>query len=172
MNPETLDLFINIAKILKCDIVMNKGGIIYGTDKDFAHLSKIEHHESKLWELDNVVFESNSFTIAIDQEQRLRDFENLINTTYSIQFSDVSESFTDLQDNEQFKIIMAKKAAEGISLLKLNDYLLSINKSLIPVNKADKLDLDIFDLGKTFLARFKIKKGKNYVHKYFMYIKI
>lgn len=78
----------------------------------------------------------------------------------------------DLKENNDFNEIIAKKAKYGASLLALNNkYVLSIYKGLVPVNKSDKLSLELFDINDTmFIARFAVNKRKFIINKYVQYL--
>lgn len=168
MDIEALGLFMTKAKLLKCNYVMALGNIIIGTDEHFAHLSIMEHTEPKFWKLQNTVFDTKQFTVAegIDFVYLLDTINNILQTPPTLEVQS-------LHENETFKNIMAKKADEGMSMFKLGEYLISLNKTLIPLNKSDKLDVNIRDFGNTFCGEYIIRKGKNVViKKYFLYLKV
>lgn len=167
MDNETLDLFISKVKLLKCDFVTVKGDLILGSDEDLAHLSIISHTEPKFWDLEGIVF-------------RVKDLTKVDGISFDILYKSINQilrqpptvQILNLQDDEQMKTIMAKKADDGISMININDYIMSINKSLIPLNKSDKLDLNIRDHGNTFSGEYIITRGKNIIKKYYLYLKL
>lgn len=167
MDNETLDLFINKAKLLKCSYVMALKDCIIGTDEHFAHLSILPHTEPKFWNMENIVFETKDFTVIKDI-----NLLQLVDTVNGLLEYPPSFQFLSLDENETFKEIMAKKADKGMSIMNIGGYLVSINKTLIPLNKSDKLDLYIRDFGSTFLGEYIIKKGKIIIKKYFLYIRL
>lgn len=77
----------------------------------------------------------------------------------------------DLKANENFNNIQAQKAADGMSMLRLNKkYILSLYKGLLPVNKADKVSVELYDIDSySFLAKFIIDKRKFVINKYLVY---
>ncbi len=167
MDNETLELFIASAKLLKCNYVMALRDCIIGTDEHFAHLTIMPHTNPKFWELENIAFETKQFTVA----QNI-DFSNLVYKIDEMIKRPVTLYIPSLDENEEFKNIMAKKADEGMSMINIENYLISVNKSLIPLNKSDKLDLYIRDFGDIFCGEYIIKKGKNIIKKYFLYLKL
>lgn len=165
---DIMELFISKAKLLKCDYVTVVGEYIVGTDENSAHVSIMSHTEPEFWNLENKIFETKKFTLS----QKFIDFEYLLkHLKFIISHTPIIQK-TNLQDNELFKEIMAKKTDEGMSMINIDGYLLSINKSLIPLNKSDKLDLNIRDFGNLFSGEFIITRGKNIIKKNYLYLKI
>lgn len=167
MNEELMELFKSKAKLLKCDFVTVMGEYILGTDEHSAHLSLISHTEPRFWDLENRIFEAKDFILS----SKLIDFAYLFKTLNWILSHPVVVHKSDLQEDEKFKEIMAKKSSEGMSMINIDGYLLSVNKSLVPLNKSDKLDLNIRDFGNSFSGEFIITRGKNIIKKNYLYIK-
>lgn len=161
-----------LSKVLKCDYVMVSSNAIYGTDINFAHLSFVYHTEPDLFELNNQAFIFKSME-PLDDLSSLK-FLQLIDTVLNgYRGYKISLDENNLMNNELFLDIMSKKASEGISLMKIENYIFSINKSLLPVNKNDKLRLLIRDITPhKFLCEFIINKGKMIVYKFYMYAKL
>lgn len=65
-----------------------------------------------------------------------------------------------LKDNDIFSDILAMRAAQGASLLTLDDkYDMILYPSLLPVNKPDKVDIDVYEIDDiSFISKFTIKK--------------
>ena len=70
---------------------------------------------------------------------------------------------SNLKNNENFNKIMEMKTGDGSAVLVIdNIYPITLYNNLLPVNKSDKVELDILQLDETsFLARFIITKKKN-----------
>lgn len=172
MDTETLELFISKAKLLKCNYVMCLRNCIIGTDEFFGYCGVITHTEPKFWALENTVFETKQFTVRRDLKYK---FKQLIINVEGLMKIPVTKEFLSLHENEMFREILNRKADDGVAFFKLNDeYLISVNKSLIPLNKSDKLDLFIRDFNNgTFNGEFVIRKGKEVeIKKYFTYLKL
>lgn len=174
IKPEVFEIFTRLAKPMKCTYATVKGSCIYGTDENFAHLSLIEHTEPLLWEMEGFVIDCTHFTIHPEPRNVLKAIDHMALAITVIKNNyPVRVNYLGLQGSEQFMKIMAKKAYEGVSFLNIEGYLMSINKSLIPINKSDKIDLNIRDLDNgNFCAEYIIKKGKNFIYKYFMFLKL
>jgi hypothetical protein len=78
----------------------------------------------------------------------------------------------DLKANEQFNEILAKKSSEGESLFRANNrYIITLYTGLLPVNKSDKIALEIYNVDwRSFISKFMINKGKFIIFKYVSYI--
>lgn len=77
-----------------------------------------------------------------------------------------------LRDIEDFNIAMSKKAKEGMSLIYVDRFPISICSSLIPLNKPDDISLEIYEdnIKGSFIAKFIINKKKFIINRYIRYL--
>jgi hypothetical protein len=77
----------------------------------------------------------------------------------------------DLKSNERFMEILSRKSADGEERFVINDkYILTVFSGLLPINKADKVYLEIYDVDSySFISKFVINKGKLILNKYIAY---
>jgi hypothetical protein len=68
--------------------------------------------------------------------------------------------YDNLREEEKFNLIISGSASEGIFRFTKDDYIMDIPGGCLPVNKADKVDLSIYDLGWMFISKFTILKKK------------
>lgn len=170
-NEKLLELLKTLAKDLKCDYITVSQNRIYGTDGSFAHLSYIEHTEPDLWNLENIVFYYNDM-LPVNKFHKDKMNSLIINLSKFI-LVEPSIIDTHLGENENLREILNKKASEGLTLFKYGKYIFSINKTLLPLNKNDKLILTIRDINRSmFLNEFCILKGKKKIYKYYMYMSL
>lgn len=73
------------------------------------------------------------------------------------------KQYDNLRSNEQFESIIARKASDGASSFIIDDYCMILFSRMLPVNKSDKVSLDIMDFDNSFLSVFKISKKKDIV---------
>ena len=81
-------------------------------------------------------------------------------------------SIDDLRLIDEFNVAMSKKAKDGITLIYVDRFPISICPSILPLNKSDKISLEIYNdriLG-SFLAKFIIDKKKFVINKYIRYL--
>lgn len=83
-------------------------------------------------------------------------------------------SIDNLKENEDFANVLAQKTADGIGIVRIGDcYAMTLYNNLLPVVKADKVELNIFDLSnRDFLSWFTIKKAKYTMDVLIKYTKI
>jgi len=192
MNISTDDLkkLLEYSKALKCDIIMVKYGIIYGTDNNFVHLkiiSDIQYNWSDMLfysrDLSEFMKRINDIsdteityfdisTFIRMQYQYTDVFNDLIHSAIRYIDNTISFSNEDLRKNDNFNEIMTMKAGDGIGLLKLSErYILTLYNGLLPINKSDKVKVYIRDIDDyRYLANFTIIKKKFSIDVYFMYL--
>lgn len=96
----------------------------------------------------------------------------ILNSFIEPNISQLIYSNNNLKDIEDFNIAMKKKAKDGISIIYIDRFPISICNSILPVNKSDNVSLEIYDdniLG-SFLAKFIIDKKKFIINKYIRYL--
>ena len=142
----------------------------YEIDKD---VMKLIADKSQL-NINNDKFEPEAYIAKYAiRGYKLTELEELCNHI-SVDLGDKfvpSYRVDDLKSNEEFMSIMAMKSWDGQSLFRLNrKYILTIFTGLIPLNKSDKISLDIYDIDNySYIAKFIINKGKFVINKYVRY---
>lgn len=177
---------IEIAKLLKSDIIYIIGNTIYGTDSNFTYLKQMTFentlginicYEQKLMNdfiklctntitLENNSLMSNIEVLYVNNENHIRNIVNLNNKINQIVLNNYNNLNVDnARDNQEFENAISLKTAQGIGLYRISEeYILSIFKGLLPINKKDKTSLSIYDVDyNRFLTRFVISKPKNKV---------
>lgn len=177
---------IEIAKLLKSDIIYIIGNTIYGTDSNFTYLKQMTFentlginicYEQKLMNdfiklctntitLENNSLMSNIEVLHINNQNHIRNIVELDNKINQIVLNNHNSMNVDnARDNEEFENAISLKTAQGIGLYRVSEeYILSIFKGLLPINKKDKTSLSIYDVDyNRFLTRFVISKPKNKV---------
>ncbi len=192
MTANAIEELLEYSKALKCDIIRVRNKTIYGTDNNFIHLrvikSKFNH------EFPDMIFYLKDFTefikqmtdyieLAIDIPIDISNFltihyeytdlfDNLIKSVEHHVFHLISLYNEDLKSNDDFNKINSMKAGDGIGLLKLSErYILTLYNGLLPINKSDKVEVNIRDIDNyRYLANFTIIKKKFSIDIYFMYL--
>jgi hypothetical protein len=100
------------------------------------------------------------------------NYSGALNTVSSMLVPNYREE--NLRSNDRFNSIISSKAADGASLFIINNrYMMYIYSGLLPINKSDKVTLDIYDVDNySFLVKFIINKGKFTINKYVKYLYI
>ena len=113
----------------------------------------------------NLISGDVSVISTLDSNIRSFIISNNISTMHADQMYGYDTSIpcfieNDLKSNMQFADIMAKKAADGQGLLTIADkYDMFLYPSLLPVNKPDKVSLEIYEVDNiSFISKFTIKK--------------
>lgn len=190
-----LDL-IDKGKILKDEVICINNNKIMGSDKYFNYLTvtsvdtntvNINYSQSEMNTFlkenqknilqinDDTLYTPNSkFKLNISNVNRT--FDKLYNAYLDLCNSDIKFYIENVRD-EQFESAISKKTSEGISLYKIDkEYVLTIFKGLLPVNKKDKVSLKIYDnkyIKDIFIANFIIDKGKGVIiNVYLSYMKL
>lgn len=135
----------------------------------------IDMDENKIYCPNNKSYadETNQMITSIYNNQILSIYQRVcsnINNSITVRF------FGDITDDENFQIIKNMKSSDGAILYapkEDNMYGMYLYSGSIPANKNDKIDLEIYDSGDTFIAKFVVYKKKlNPVSVYFRFIKM
>ena len=116
--------------------------------------------------LENNSLMSNIEVLYVNNENHIRNIVNLNNKINQIVLNNYNNLNVDnARDNQEFENAISLKTAQGIGLYRISEeYILSIFKGLLPINKKDKTSLSIYDVDyNRFLTRFVISKPKNKV---------
>ena len=173
-----INLLHSLSKEMKCEYVVVRGNIIYGTDENFVHVSYIRHNEIDLWDLqDRYIIAkplSDGEIKEIDDYKIFRFMKLLDSFSLILQNIPISFYYEKVSDREDFKSIINKKAAEGLTKFQLDDdHMMFISKSLVPINKKDNLDINVRDIDNDkFLGEFIISKGKLTIYKSYMFMNL
>lgn len=184
MNSFTLQIreLIEFAKVLKSEIVYIIGNMIYGTDSSFTYLKQVEYenvlgitlcyvqHDMnnfiKASTLDivyeNGILYSNVEQIDVTNPVYANNMNNLFNAVNMISLNPVVYHMDNIRGTEDFEYGIALKSTQGIYMYKINEeYILSIFKNLLPINKKDSVSVTIRDIDNyRFISRFIISKPK------------
>lgn len=78
----------------------------------------------------------------------------------------------DLKQYDQFNSALSKKSKDGMQLVYIDNYPISICAGLLPINKSDNVSLEIYNdnVPNTFLCKFNIDKKKFVINKYIRYL--
>lgn len=175
---------IEYAKCLKADIVYITGNYIYGTDISFSYFKHtifnndlnlnicyiqkdmnnfIKESTDTIY-IDNNYIMSNTVSLPINNPIYINEFNRLIHRINDINSTNNPVLFIDdIRSNEQFEDSINLKSSQGIGLCRINEeYIITLFKNLLPINKKDKVSLEIRDLlYNRFMSRFIISKPKN-----------
>lgn len=179
MQKKELIKLIEIIKSTKSELVYVINNTLYTMDREYTILKSVElpnnyffmEFVTTISQLISALqmFEAadNEYIIDIDivvGNYILSIRENFIRLIYSIQnILNISTKyyFNDLKQNETFNKILEMKTGDGISKFIVSDYLIMMYNNLLPINKADNVDLIIADINeRSFLSNFIIKKKK------------
>lgn len=175
---------IEYAKCLKADIVYIYGNYIYGTDIGFSYLKQTMFNNELNLNIcyiqkdmnnfmkeatDTIIFNSNMIAsntcvLSVNNPIHINSFNRLSTNVNEINFStQPSLVIDDIRSNNEFEDSINLKASQGIGLCKVNEeYIITLFKNLLPINKKDKVSLEIRDLvSDRFMSRFTINKPKN-----------
>lgn len=163
-TPIPAEKFIIITKTLNTEFYNNLTDVDIIIDLD---INKIYCPNNKSYIEDKPMMIDNS------------NINKILSMYYNL-FCDTSNSeiiaFNDITDDENFIKIRNIKSAEGAKLYypKNNiNYAMYLYNGAIPMVKADKISLIIYDSGKTFISNFIIyKKKSNPVNLYFKFVKL
>lgn len=118
---------------------------------------------------------NNSGTILpinIPTSYQLEEFYNRVDYINKISMCNKVIKYGDV--TEELEQLFSMKVADGSYYYnKDNIYFMTLFSGMLPINKADKIELNIMDLGNTFVAKFDIIKKKNInIHVYIHYLKV
>lgn len=143
--------------------------------KDLTTFMKLVENE------DNVQIYGNTLVnLSRNMGVQIFDYrvDNLIRNSFDNTRPNMDNSlkrYDILTDNTAFNLAIAGKAGDGCSILNILGYPIAIYSSLLPINKGDVTELNIYDIKDepTFIAEFTITKKKNVVvHALIRYLKV
>lgn len=159
------DTFIIITKTLTGEFYNNITDVNVVIDMDINKIycpNNISYIEDKPEMIDN----SNINRIMTMYNNLLYDTTNCLDIVL----------FNDITDDENFVKIKNMKSSEGADIYYPNNninYGMYLYNGAIPILKADKIHLTIYNLGNTFISNFIIyKKKSNPVSVYFRFLKV
>ena len=178
---------IKAAKLIKDDIVTLYNGVLYSSDeyntclkcikvnvnpslnfslaakeikKEF--LSTITDTEIVLDKDKYLIYCMNNLAntnpgILIPTNNHIVDLYNKLmhESTYSI-----FNRYENIKEDQDFLNILDKKSKDGATMYKKDKYIMYIFSGLLPINKSDKVNLNIYDIGPYFISNFEILKKK------------
>lgn len=184
----------DVVKGMKCDIVYVYPNRVIGADKEGTSLSEVfcdtgvsESYEIERDVLKLIADKSKALVKVDDDPFEPEDFINRyairrswlgpleqsdLNMYIIMKGNDIPNCrIDDIKADDSFNEIQNKKAADGMTLYKVNKkYILTLYKGLVPVNKSDRVALELYDIDNySFLAKFIINKGKFTINKYLVY---
>ena len=184
MNSFTLQIreLIEFAKVLKSEIIYIIGNMIYGTDSNFTYLKQVEYENVLEITLCYVQHDMNNFikasTLDIVYENGMlysnveqidvtnpiyaNNINKLFNAVNMVSLNPIVYHMDNIRGIEDFEYGIALKSTQGIYMYKINEeYILSIFKNLLPINKKDSVSITIRDIDNyRFISRFIIFKPK------------
>lgn len=185
---------IEYGKNLKSDIVYINGNIIYGTDSSFSYLKTlslendiglniiyiqkdmnnfIKDSTDTIIYSNNIIQSSTEYMI-VNIPNYIMKFTNLIDRVQNLLNFEQSLLIDDIRGYTGFESLINLKSTQGMGLFKVEGYILTLFKNLLPINKKDKVGLSIRNISEDrFLATFSIMKPKNVnIFVNIMYLKI
>lgn len=196
MNRKTLLDIVDLGAALKADTIAIIGNKIIGTDEnmtyfkvsDFDNINNylLIYNVNEMREflrsisiIDTVSF--NGCDIASSVGGRINTFNNdkLFNINsclsrigcYINSINPIIEN-KELKEDDGFNSLLQYKSGNGVGLYKISEeFILSIFKNMLPINKNDYALLNIYDIDSlSFLSKFTIIKKKNiHIRVYIMY---
>lgn len=186
---------VDIAKNIKADIIYISGNRIYGTDKQLTILKTMEFdniynikicYENKdivsalkdatsytMYD-DHILFD-NSILVPINNPNYIYNIIKNENTILEMKTKG-KLSYTDnnIKNDKNFQDILNLKSCNGARMYIANNYKMYLFSRLLPINKSDNVELNIYDINNLyFMSHFTIKKKKlNEINQYMVYIKI
>lgn len=163
MKLELLNKLITLINKTKCDIIVIEGNMIYATDSKYSILKTIEIPYTDIiiatsldcikWSIENNQEHPNLFV-----HYCYTKIHYLINRIVQYQQLPMTVNENDIRQNEDFEMINQYKASDGVMIYRTNGYCISIYKSLLNLNKPDKVNIKIYDNILFFLSHFTIIK--------------
>lgn len=172
---------VEICKAMKCDYVCIQEGVILGTDSTFSSLIKVNcvnpyiHNitfkNQDLQAFTKVIQGTEYVTIdytrncIIDQSEENSIIFSTDNNIHNLRVSMMTRIggeilYPNLREDPEFERCLALKSAQGAVMYIKDKYCMSLFSGLLPINKADKVDLVIHPENGYFIATFQIKKKK------------
>jgi len=167
-NDEVLEL-VDICKLMKSDYVVMHDNIVMGSDSSFAYFKKLELDHQLPNIAVNMLDLKNELILLTDTPSDVHLFDiNIYNKLLDMHDTVLNMkyikniSYDSLEKDTDFEEALSLKTAQGIRyIVKDKKYFIPIYNGLLPVVKADKIDLVIYDLNTySFLCKFIIHKKK------------
>lgn len=156
--------FVIITKTLTTEFYNNITDVNIIIDLD-TNMIYCPNNISYIEDKSNMI--NNKFIYKIQQMR--------FNLEYDISHSEI-KSFNEITNDINFEKLRNVKSADGAILYYPNndiEYGMYLYSNAIPMVKADKAHLTIYDNGKTFIANFTIYKKKiNRIDLYFKFVKL
>lgn len=181
-NNANLKRLYDMCKVLKGNTVSFYNNRIMSLNSDINPISSISviytdtqldipYGSIKFEVLKNIITEDVITFLPLQSERGIKE-AYILDTFKEPSINNMIYVNEDLRSNEDFNIAMSKKAKDGISLIYIDGFPISICSSLLPLNKSDKIRLEIYndEVPKTFLAKFIIDKKKYIINKYIRYL--
>jgi len=193
MLPVDCVRLYDIMKSMKCDIYHIYKNVIIGIDKFSTSLSEVicDTKVEGSYEIDK-----DTMKLIADKCQEIIKDEKVNAEYYISRYSQKNYRATELEmmymnilsilsskivpdlvvdsvkSNEEFMKILSNKSADGANFFKINDkYIMSIYSGLLPINKSDKVSLEIYNIDEySYISKFIINKGKFVINKFIKYL--
>jgi len=190
LNKQQLKELITEAKKIKSDIIyIRPDGNIYGTDINFFHLKSSttsilgfelcylsKDMDAFIKNIDDIAVEKiiinginmiaeNGAVVQVLNPFSINEINNkIIRLSYMIN-NPIIYTNESLQEDDVFQSIISLKTSDGSTIYKIDYiYMMSVFKTLLPINKGDKVLLNIIDIGQErFLSNFTVVKKKNVI---------
>lgn len=190
MITEQFFKIVDTGKQIKKDIIRINANVIMGTDLLFNSLSVIctdmtfcDYSESYIYrknelaaflkKSNNVEFKhdvlqnENGETFSLYNEYIDSEIRNMYKNCLEVEKNKILYQDLDIRNDIEFEKCIQLKSADGIRMYKIQNtfglkFIISIFNGMLPVNKGDKVSLNIYDMGPYFyLCKFTVYKKKN-----------
>lgn len=195
MDINILEYLFKISKEVKSPLIYIKGNNLYGVDENFVYLKHtiidniygidiafktndmnafikgVDLNEIKLVG-SNILYSSFDNTVEINNNDMIMNIERMImNINNMTSYCNNKLLVSNIREIEEFENILAYKSAQGIGIFRYQNYVMTIYNNLLPVKKADKLELMIYNINeRSFLSNFSIIRKKSRIEVYIMYL--
>lgn len=195
MDINILEYLFKVSKEVKSPLVYIKGNDLYGVDEQFVYLkhTKIDNiyginiafvskdmntflKNVDLNEIkfvgENILYSSFDNTLEINNMDMINNIERMAMSIANMtSYCPTKLTVSNMRELEDFENIMTFKSADGIGIFRYQNYVMTLYNNLIPMKKADKLELTIYDLNeRSFLSNFSIVRKKSRIEVYIMYL--
>lgn len=180
MNVEVLNNIWNQIKLLKSDVYVVHGGLAIGATSDLNIIRCMHIYNpynitisSTKGNIGNTIKGTEDLWYVPYFDFTLNNKANFLATLTSQTWPTIS--IDNLREDESFEGINdGWKTSNGVYKYTTNGLFVSLYKSLLSMNKSDMVQLNIYDMGKTFICVFTIfkKKEKTVINHYVNYLKV
>lgn len=182
-NKDNIKRLFDMSKVLKGNTVSFYNNRIMSLNSDIYPISSISviytdtmlnipnYGSIKFEVLKNIVNEEVVSYLPLHTERGIKE-AYILDNFREPDISQMLYKHEDLKSIDEFNISLSKKAKDGADLIYIDRFPISLCSGLLPVNKSDKISLEIYDdnVPKTFLAKFIIDKKKYTINKYIRYL--